>query len=152
GRVDWSLILDFDPDTDAGGLYQLVKKEVEQQRRRGLHLLTSDDSQYLALSPLQATYWYAARGLTGRSATLPPDDTFLQWNRKYGSKLLLQPIEALAKASDELAVTVVVLWDAQDYVQKVCELVDYAFGDRAEFVFAVPEPKIFSSIPYKYVS
>jgi len=151
GRVDWSLVLDFDPDTDTSGLYPLVRKEVEQ-RRRGLHLLTSEDNQPLAFNPLRATYWYAARGLTGRSGTLPPDDTFLQWNRQYGSKLLAQPIEALAKASDEFVVTVVVLWNAQDYIQKVCELVDYAFGDGAEFVFAVPDPEIFSSIPYKYVS
>lgn len=145
GRVGWNLVLDFDPDTEKSGLYKVVAKEIEV--RRSLHLVTCDDR--LSLNPIRATYWYAARGLTGRATTLLPNETWREWNQKY-PKRLSHLFEDLLTSSDQLPVTVLILWDAQEYVDDVCKLIDQTFGNRANFIFAMPNHQALLSISTKY--
>jgi len=136
GRAGWTLVLDFDPDTKANGLYSVMAEEIEA--KRSLHLITCED--HPSPNPARATYWHAARGLTGRPTTFPADDTWRAWNRKYSGPLR-QILIDLARSSAEQPATAVILWDDPDYVRKICELVDEAFGNRVDFVFAMPNPE-----------
>ncbi len=134
GRVGWSLILDFDPDTQAGGLYEYMSEEIEG--RRSLHVLTCDAR--LSLNPARATYWYAAHGLRGRASTFPIGDGWLPWKLKYSAPLT-QILRDLAASSSEQPATSLILWNEPNYVNKICDLLTDAFGDRIDLIFATPQ-------------
>ncbi len=145
GSVNWSLVLDFDPNTEVNGLYKGLKENI--QSRRALHLRTSED--HLPINPIRATYWYAARGLIGREETLLSDDSWLHWNRKY-SIPLQKLFTEVAKSSEERSITIVILWDHPNYIRKICELMDQVFGDRVDFIFATPVPESLQQISEIY--
>lgn len=129
-RVDWSLVLDFDPDTDVSGLYKEARKELAI--RRSLHLLTFEDQ--VSLEPEVGTYWIAARGLRDRPSTLV-DNTWLSWNRKY-SQALRALLQCLANSTaEQRPITVVILWHKAEYIRTVCEAIDSIFRSSVEFVF-----------------
>ena len=133
GRAEWSLVLDFDPDTETGGLYENLREEIEG--RRALHLITYDTQ--VSLNPARATYWYVARGLRGRASTFPAGDSWLAWKLKYSTPLG-KFLRDLAASSGEQPGTCVILWNEPNYVGKICDLITDAFGDRIEFIFATP--------------
>ncbi|HEY0172564.1 MAG TPA: hypothetical protein VGB98_16195 [Pyrinomonadaceae bacterium] len=140
GRIGWSAVLDFDQNTQDRGLYMHTSPEL--RKHRSLHLITFEEE--VPLNPKRATYWYAARGLAGRSATLPDGDGWVKWNRVYPRHL--QKFFSDIASADQSLITVVILWDNLDYVRDVCAFIDQAFGDRAEFVIAVPDPQRFAPL------
>ncbi|HJR09558.1 MAG TPA: hypothetical protein VJ842_20010 [Pyrinomonadaceae bacterium] len=144
GRIGWSAVLDFDPNTQDQGLYKHASSEL--RKHRSLHLMTFEED--VPLNPKRATYWYAARGLTGRSSTLPEDNGWIKWNRMYYQHL--QKFFSDVASTVGSLITVVVLWDNLEYVRKVCDFIDQVFGDRAEFVIAVPNPQRFDSLASVY--
>ena len=133
GRLPLSLVLDFDPETEQDGVYTLASAALKSNR--SVHLLSLED-QY-TLVPEKACYWYAAKGLRGRAQSLVNDD-WREWNRKY-TQALRKLIEDFARASGGRPLTVVCLWYAPEYVREVCSAIDRAFGDYANFVFAIPD-------------
>jgi tetratricopeptide (TPR) repeat protein len=143
-KANWNVVLDFDPNTSEDGLYSLMSDAIKE--RRSLHLLTSEDRISLNLG--NTTYWYAARGLTGRTSTLLPDNTWQRWNRKYFD-LLRSLLIDIAAISEELPITAIITWDETLYISDVCMLIDQAFAERVEFVFASSNNNL-SSISYKY--
>jgi hypothetical protein len=144
GRIGWQVVLDFDPNTQKSGLYEKASTDLSQ--RRSLHIVTSEDDVNISLR--RTTYWYAAKGLIGRSGTLPDTDDWLKWSRMYYQHL--QQFLLRISSLEELPVTILVLWDDLDYVAKTCEFIYQAFGERAEFVFAVDEPAKLRSIVATY--
>ena len=133
GRVEWSLILDFDPDTQVDGMYKHLEEEIEG--RRSLHLMTSDDQ--ISINPNRATYWYAANGLRGRDNTLPKGNNWLSWKQKYDLPLATL-FQDLAKSSGELPVSLIVLWNEPIFIQKICDLATTALSDRLEIIREPP--------------
>lgn len=130
GRVNWSLVLDFNADTESDGLLAAVKDELSL--RRAIHLFKLNDRQIFA--PESASYWFAVKGLSGFQKTLV-DSGWRDWNRKY-STYLRQILISFYKASADRPVTVVSIWDEPDYIRTLCQEIDNAFGDAANFVFA----------------
>lgn len=133
GRLPLSLVLDFDPTTETGGIYSFASAELRDNR--SMHLLSLED-QY-TLVPDKACYWYAAKGLQGRTQSIINDD-WRGWNRKY-SNAIHKLIEDFARSSGGHPITVIDLWYAPEYVREICSIVDRAFGDYADYVFAIPE-------------
>ncbi|GHN00607.1 hypothetical protein WSM22_20960 [Cytophagales bacterium WSM2-2] len=130
GLIDWSLILDFDPETEISGLFKHASKELGAKRK--IHLITNQDSSS-TFSPNRATYWIASNGLKGRSATLATN--FREWSFKYTGflqKLLTNYYSSLGHRPT----TVVVLWNNQQYVQKGCEILYNIFANSIQFVYS----------------
>lgn len=133
GRLPLSLVLDFDPLTESKGIHFFATAEMKNNR--SVHTLSLGD-QYTFV-PEKACYWYAAKGLQGRSQSVISDD-WREWNRKY-SVAIQNLINDLARASGGRPVTVVNLWYAPQYVGEICNSIDRSFGDYADYVFAVPK-------------
>lgn len=132
GQLPVSLALDFNTQTEKEGIFFHVSPTMRSAR--SVHLLTFDDKYSFA--PESACYWYAARGLDGRSHSLIEGDWRI-WNRKYGTHLQ-NLINNFAKASGGKPITVINLWYAPEYAREICTVFDRYFGDYAEFVFAMP--------------
>lgn len=139
-RLPLSLVLDFDPATDENGVFSAIKPSMEIAR--SVHLWTLGDDSILV--PEKTCYWYAARGLKGRSSSLSEGD-WKQWNRKYG-RALSNLLEDFARASSGRPITVISLWYAPEYLREICASVDRFFEDRADYVFAVPEAERLADI------
>jgi hypothetical protein len=133
GRLPLSLVLDFDPATETQGVFHVAS--IELRNNRSVHLITLED-QY-TLVPERACYWFASRGLLGRSRTLVTGE-WREWNRKYSSAIQ-ELVKGLAKASGGRPLTVVSLWYAPEYLRQICTIVDSTFGDYADYVFAVSD-------------
>ena len=140
GKVNWSLIIDFNPNTESDGVVAAVKDELGL--RRSIHLVKLGDRQTFA--PESATYCFAARGLSGFQKTFV-DDNWLEWNRKY-STYLRQLLIDFYKACSDRPITVVSIWDEPNYIRTLCESIDSAFGDAANFVFATDNSFSLSSV------
>ena len=135
GRLPISLVLDFNKLTENQGAY--FHSISALRSNRSSHLLTFDDKQSLA--PEFACYWYAAKGLEGRSNSTVEGD-WRAWNRKYGTHIQ-SLISSLAKASGGKPITVISLWYAPEYIRELCSIFDRYFGDSVDFVFAIPDAK-----------
>jgi len=133
GRIDWSLVLDFDPETHISGLY--ASTESELKTARALHLLTLQNR--ISFNLIRGTYWLAGFGLKDIPTTLVNYD-WRAWNRKY-SEDLRRIATAFAKAASERPITFVILWDEPDYIRTICESFDGTCGDSLNFVFGVKD-------------
>lgn len=143
-RLPISMILDFDPMTEEGGVYSSVKAEFE--KHRSVYLLTRDDKY--ALSPEKACYWYAVRGLHGRESSSVEED-WRQWNRKYG-RVMRNWLIDLKKASGGKPLTVVNLWYGLEYVRTICTTVDETFGDSADYLFVIPDADRYTELTEQF--
>ena len=110
GLVDWTLVLDFDPDSERQGVLGACSGTVE--RRRGLHRVVRNER----MDPKPgATYWYFCRGLTGRIDTDAPR-SWKDWLAAYGEDLRKRMTDT-AKAILPNPVTMVVVWDGSTSVR-----------------------------------
>jgi len=64
--IDWSLVVDFDPNSESSGV--LKQCRVDLEARRPIHRLTKGDD--ITGNPSRATFWYFCRGLAGRQGSL----------------------------------------------------------------------------------
>ena len=140
GRIDWSLVLDFDPETHISGLY--ASTESELKTTRALHLLTLQNR--ISFNLMRGTYWLAGFGLKDIPTTLVNYD-WRAWNRKY-SEDLRRIATDFAKATSERPITFVILWDDPDYIRTICESFDGTCGDSVNFVFGVEDTNKVSPI------
>lgn len=133
GRIDWSLVLDFDPETHTSGLYSSTESELKTVR--ALHLLTLQNR--ISFSLMRGTYWIAGFGLKDVPTTLV-DDNWRTWHRRY-SEDLRYTARSFAKAASERPITFVILWDEPDYIRTICESFDGTCGNSVNFVFGVED-------------
>lgn len=131
GLLDWSLIIDFNPNTEIDGLYKNAKEQIELRKK--VHLLTNED--VVAFSPYNSTYWLAGNGLYGRQSTLTND--FKSWNRKY-LNFLNKFIASYFQTFGDKPSNLIILWDNQPYIQKVCESIDFISGEKTKLIYAIP--------------
>ena len=132
GLLDWSLIIDFNQNTEIDGLFKNAQTTIETRKKT--HLLTCED--IFSFSPFNTTYWLAANGLTGRNGTLTND--MRSWSRKY-SNFVSKFITSYFKTFGDKPTDVVILWDDQQYIQKICETIDIASGEKSKFIYAIQD-------------
>ena len=146
GQLSFSLALDFDIQTEKEGVFFYVSPTLKNIR--SVHLLTFDEKYSLA--PEAACYWYAAKGLDGRSNSLIEGD-WRTWNCKYGVHVQ-NLISSLAKASGGKPITIINLWYAPEYAREICSIFDRYFGDYAEFVFAMPDAERLNDLSSQFAA
>jgi len=132
GAVPLAAVIDFDPKSEAGGLLDAVAEEPSS--RRSIHMVTLGD--VVSLNPDKGTYWFFARGLSGRQASMP-EDSWRKWKNQYGQELKRQ-VEHIARAILPSPVVGLILWEdfsSLRYLQSVLEELVNAFGPSIEFVF-----------------
>jgi len=139
GLLDWSLIIDFDQNTEIDGFYKYGRGFLEGRKK--IHLLTSEDG--LSFSPYNSAYWFAANGLNGRQSTLTKD--FKVWNRKHFA-FLSKLFSSFFQIFGDKPTNVIVLWDDQIYIQKICEFIDSINGEKTEFIYAIEKMANLSSV------
>lgn len=132
GLLDWSLIIDFDPDSEIDGLYNFAKKGIESKRK--CHLLTCEDR--ISFSPYNTTYWLAANGLKGRTNTITPN--LAKWNNKNRG-FLDNFFKYYFKSFGDKPSNVIILWDNEAYIQRICDIINYTSGSKSLFIYAVPD-------------
>lgn len=129
--LNWSLIIDIDPDTEGfGGFFSAAKSDLSQYKK--IHLFTCEQIQ--TFSPYNAMYWLALRGITGRTSTLTTD--VKTW-RRNNKRHLLDIIQNFARTFSPPITTVVM--DHSDYIDDICESIDLSYGGTNKFVYAIDD-------------
>ena len=118
-----------DTRTDTDGNHAEAKEPFRQ--RHALQLSALDESVAMTR---RSSVWVAAAGLESRPTTRPTDN-WRAWNRSKVPQLG-RTIEALASITEPLPATLIIFSGGADYVSTVCEILDRAFADRANYVFA----------------
>jgi tetratricopeptide (TPR) repeat protein len=124
--VDWSLVVDLDPQSETQGILKRCKNELEH--RRPIHRVTRLDET--SGNPGRATYWYFCRGIAGRSETMSIS-TYPDWNKFYGEDLRRKLVKFAASSSDP--VVLVALWNEpqmEPYIRKLIESAASIVGER----------------------
>jgi tetratricopeptide (TPR) repeat protein len=130
--LHWTLILDFDPNGAEMGLGHVLQPLIRKQY--SMHEVALGDRP--PIRPSTSSYWYYARGMTRRASTLV-GPSWVEWKRKYGLDLQDQ-LTRLAAGRESCPVTVVSIWDEEDYVDAVFSAALNAFGSAIDFVIASP--------------
>lgn len=129
GRISWSLVFDFDPNSKRGGLLNAVRPTL--QKHRYLHETLPDN--LLEINYQEATCWLMAAGLIGREDTLKAD--FDTWRRQY-----LPAIRELAhrvrKSVSPQPVLILIMHGGltKEYLRATWEGLDEVFTDDAHHV------------------
>lgn len=129
GFVDWSFVADFDPESGISGVLSVCEETLES--RRTLHRLTIGD--FATTNVEKSTYWYFARGMSGRDSTLSTG-TWLDWQKRYDKDLRAQ-LANIARISSSMPTTIVVLWDDNTLLKHLSSFLgaaSSAFGYGAE--------------------
>lgn len=129
-------VIDFDPESETEGLLGAVAQE--PRPRRSIHKVTKGNS--VSLDPARGTYWFFARGLTGRQSSLP-EDSWRKWKIQYGQELKRQ-VEHIAKALLPSPVVCLVIWEdfsSLRYLQSMLDELLSGFGPAIEFVFVAED-------------
>ena len=134
-----NVIVDFDTGTDTDGNFDEAKEPLGE--RQALRLSALDESPTLTR---RSTLWMAAAGLDSRPTTSPSVD-WRDWSRSKVPQLQ-RIMGELAGITEPAPVTLVVLGGGARYVATTCEIVDRAFTDRVEYVFASPNPELWMGI------
>lgn len=129
GLLDWSLIIDFNPNTETEGFYKNASPEIS--KRKKIHLNTLND--FISFSQYNTCYWLAANGLLGREDTIT--NNYRNWSRKY-SNFLDDYFQKFFSTIGDAPTVVVIMWDEKDYVRKLCELIDIQAGEKCKYIFA----------------
>lgn len=131
GLAPWFAVLDLDPDSaGAGGLASAAHAAL--QTHRVLHEVIADDRPTVHFG--RSTYWFYARGLRGRAASLVNGD-IRQWKQRY-LKEIRRFLEELAARSEGTPVHLVCLApkvdrsDALAYSRAVLSTAEESFGER----------------------
>ena len=137
--VHWSLVVDFDIETDTIGNYSAAKDPFGE--RQSLRLTALDDSP--EITP-RSTLWVAAAGLKSRPTTKPSSNR-RDWNR-HKVPQIEQVLNKLAQTTEPRPITVVIFGGDASYIRTVSEIADRAFDSRVEYVIAVPDPGAYGNI------
>ena len=137
GAVDWSFVLDLDPQSDRKGLFNAIGTRLAN--RRNIHMVVKGDRPTLNLD--RGTYWFFARGLIGSSQS-PEEGPWLRWQQQYGNEVREQ-IGNVARASIPNPITVVVLWygeDLPDHLQSIFDTIPAVMGSNVDYVVLTDNP------------
>ena len=127
-RLNWSMIIDLDPESEQAGFYKTVAAELAKIKK--VHLFTPE--QQVAISPFSSLYWLAGNGIAGRPTTLTAD--IKEWRRK--SKQLINNVMIEFARALEPPFTTVIISDSV-YIKDICECIDNSIGENNLFVYAL---------------
>ena len=137
GAVDWSFVVDLDPQSDRHGVLKATASKLEE--RRHIHMVVKGDRPTLNLD--RGTYWFFARGLDGSSQ--PPElGPWRRWQQEMGNELREQ-VANFAKATIPTPTTVVAFWYGEglaDHLQSIFDNILAAMGASADFVIVTDNP------------
>lgn len=143
GLAPWFAVLDLDADSaEVGGLAATAHPTL--RTHRALHEVIIDDEPTVHFG--HSTYWYYARGLRGRMASLEAGGV-LQWKRRYMRKIR-GFLDELAAQSSAAPVHVVCLVprhsrsDSMAYLRALLGAVEESFGDRATVCICGDTPDV----------
>ena len=137
--IHWNVIVDFDTGTDTDGNYAVAKEPLGE--RQALRLSALDESPTITR---RSTLWMAAAGLDSRPTT-SPSATWRDWSRSKVPQLE-RTMNELASVTEPAPVTLIVFGGGARYVSTTCEVVDRAFTDRVEYVFASPDLGLYREV------
>jgi tetratricopeptide (TPR) repeat protein len=147
GKLPWSMVFDFDPDTEGTGLQKAVGPVLENCR--SFHRVVLKDRP--TLNPDGSTYWFYARGLTGRADTIATG-AWREWKRQYGNELNEQ-LGRLTAAISPAPVTCIALWyDATllSHLRSFLEDALSALQGSVEFVLLTQHPADLQAVAAEY--
>ncbi len=138
GFVNWTFVMDFDPDSQSSGLLSCCKETLENYR--SLHLVVKGESP--SIHSAFGTYWYFSFGLSGRSETLLIDKKKKTWIKNYSNDFRKQ-IEKLSKAlGNEKPVKILILTE-NNYISEYLNIIYTSlleiFQENASFLLVSPE-------------
>jgi len=136
GRLGWAWVADFDPDSETSGLLHACRPMIESHRT--LHTVVRGNQ--FAPNIDRGTYWYFARGMTGRHTTLVAG-TFVNWKQAYDHDLR-QQLLALAKAGLQKPFVLLVVWQDDSlgpHLRTVIDATVSALGAAVQIVVACPQ-------------
>ena len=137
--IHWNVIVDFDTGTDTDGNHAVAEGPLGE--RQALRLSALDESPAITR---RSTLWMAAAGLDSRPTT-SPSANWRDWSRSKVPQLQ-RTMNELAGITEPAPVTLVVFGGGSRYVSTTCEIVDRAFTDRVEYVFATPDLESYRDI------
>ena len=128
GLQQWRAVIDFDPESDAGGL--LSHMEPTLKLRRVIHRAVEANDP---VRPEPATHWFFARGLAGQRESLHTGN-HLTWLKTHKRRLSRQ-LELVASATSPSPVVALVIWSDSGmsaYLRSVIEELHAAFGEAVQ--------------------
>ena len=130
GRVPWSLILDFDPESKNGGLFDSVNPVLQKYRAPRVFLFDNvQDMNYR-----EATGWFMASGVNERPETLNPDHK--NWRRRY-IPVIRDLIYHLSKSVSPHPLSVLIIPNGipeNEYLRNIWECFDEVFEDAIRYI------------------
>jgi hypothetical protein len=146
GLIPWVGVVDFDPNSETSGTLSSVKPTFA--KRRSIHLVSGTDRPTLNLRT--GTYWFFARGLSGRHDTLALG-SWKEW-RSASSSRLGDYLKRMASACAPTPASFLILWNDNslvDHLQSALESVLENFGN-ASMVVVTTDPSALKSISQKF--
>lgn len=147
GKLPWSMVFDFDPNSETAGLQRAIGPVLESHR--SLHRVVLRDRP--TLNPDRSTYWFYARGLTGRSETIATGP-WREWKQQYGNELKEQ-LSRLTAAISPAPVTCIALWYDTTLISHLRSFMEDALStlqDAVEFVILTKHPADLQSVAAEY--
>ncbi|MBL8617082.1 MAG: ATP-binding protein [Deltaproteobacteria bacterium] len=150
GQAPWLSVIDFDTTSQNGGLFTHAAPKTQQ--RRVVHEVVIGDRP--TIHPSNSTYWYFARGLEGRSASLVAGG-IRDWKVKYPRDLRLF-LDTIAAHTDDSPVHIVCSFPdgsadiAKPYFDSLLSLVTEAFGYRTTIHLCSGEPQSLETLSDHY--
>ena len=148
GNGPWAFVADFDTRSDTDGILASVRPTIE--RNRSLHIRVKGDPR-TSRSPSVTTTWFFARGLDGRSGSMPSGG-IREWRREY-RQVLREEFHSLAGELTPAAVHVTVLWrnpELNEFLAEVLRSLDESFQDYFRPVFVTEIPSVCESIASEF--
>lgn len=129
GRIPWSFVLDFDPESKQGGL--LAAAHPMLLRYRAPHEVLPDTLQEINYK--EATCWFMAAGLRERADTLKAD--YDAWRRQYLPAIRELAHKLRKSVSPQPVLTLIVPSGlTEQYLRATWECLDEVFTDEARCV------------------
>lgn len=129
GRIPWSFVLDFDPESKQGGLLAAVYPML--RRDRAPHEVLPDNLQEINYK--EATCWFMAAGLRERADTLKAD--YDAWRRQY-LPAIRELAHKLRKSVSPQPVLILIAPSGltEQYLRAIWEGLDEVFADEARYL------------------
>ncbi len=116
--IKWSAVIDFDPYSDEEGLMQAFRSAGFER-----NIIPAVMGERTAFNSRHDTYWFYARGLSGRRETIDISNEWLNWIRQYGSEIH-QQFHHIAKTLLPASITFVVIWDDDSLNKHLSTLIE----------------------------
>ncbi|NOV30055.1 ATP-binding protein [Methylomonas sp. ZR1] len=138
GFVNWTFVVDFDPDSQNSGLLSSCKDNLVD--RQSLNIIVKGETP--AIHASFGTYWYFASGLSGRNETLLSNQQRITWLKEYSGDFRRQ-VERISKAiGNAKPIKVLMVLEnglISDYLTTILDSLVSTYQDNVSFIVVSPE-------------